>query len=61
MANISRFMTHVSRTSMAEQIQSAIDTATAQDASADFVAGLETALDIISNPVDAQLEETRNA
>lgn len=49
------------RSNLIEQIQSAIDTAATQNASADFTAGLEVALAIITDTLDARPEELRNA
>lgn len=49
------------RSQLIEQIQSAIDTASDQNASADFTAGLEVALAIITDTLDARPEELRNA
>lgn len=49
------------RIKLIEQVQSAIDTAAEQNASADFTAGLEVALAIITDTLDARPEELRNA
>ena len=48
------------RSLLVEQIQSAIDTASEQDASADFTAGLEVALAIITDTLNATPEELEN-
>lgn len=60
MAHISQISFNV-RSQISTDIQSAIDIADSQGASADFIAGLETALAIVSGDSDSRPKDIRNA
>lgn len=60
MAHISQINFQI-RSQISEEIQSVIETADTQNASADFIAGLETALAIVTGASDSRPEELRNA
>jgi hypothetical protein len=60
MAHISQINYKI-RSQISEEIQSVIETADTQNASADFIAGLETALAIVAGDSDSISKEFRNA
>ena len=60
-------MAHISqhnfaiRSQISEELQSIIESSEAQNASPDFIAGLETALALVSGYSDSRPEDKRNA